>query len=63
MKTCPRCHKKTMENDQALNSLSRRGDIYICNACGDEEAFIDIGNMSPTETEIKFVEWLKSNPP
>jgi len=52
-----------MENDQALNSLSRRGDIYICNACGDEEAFIDIGNMSPTETEIKFVEWLKSNPP
>jgi len=54
MKTCPRCQKNTLEDEQALNSLSRRGDIYICNPCGDEEALIDSGQMSPTETEIEF---------
>ena len=55
MKTCPRCHKKTLEDEQALNSLSRRGDVYICNDCGDEEALIDLGEMSPTEIEERFV--------
>ena len=55
MKKCPRCHKETLEDEQALNSLSRRGDVYICNPCGEEEAFIDLGEMSPTDIEIRFV--------
>lgn len=50
-----------MEDEQALNSLSRRGNIYICNACGDEEAFVDMGKMSPSETEVEFVKWLETH--
>ena len=33
--------KKTLEDEEALNSLSRRGNVYICNPCGDDEAFIE----------------------
>jgi len=62
METCPRCHKKTLEPEQAKNSLSRRGDVYICNACGDEEAFIDSGQMAPNEIEIEFEAKLQSEP-
>lgn len=62
MKICPRCHKKTLEPEQARNSLSRRGDVYICNPCGDEEALIDSGNMLPTETEKAFTLKLQSEP-
>jgi len=66
MKTCPRCHEETLEDEQALNSLSRRGNlrfqVYICNPCGDEEALIDSGNMAPTENEIEFEAKLKSEP-
>lgn len=56
MKECPRCHRETMEDEQALNSLSRRdGETYICNTCGDEEALIDLGSIDPTELELEFV--------
>jgi len=55
MKICPRCHQKTMEDEQALNSLSRRGNVYICNPCGDEEALIDSGNLQPGDAEKRFV--------
>jgi len=56
-----------MHDEQALNSLSRRGNlrefrIYICNDCGDEEARIDMKKMSPTENEKRFVAKLKSEP-
>jgi len=43
MKTCPRCYCETLEDEQALNCLSKLkiGDspanIYICQSCGDEE--------------------------
>ncbi|MBA7536643.1 hypothetical protein ES705_28907 [subsurface metagenome] len=55
MKVCPRCRKLKMRDEQALNSLSRRGDVYICNDCGDEEARIDMKIMSLTEIEKRFV--------
>ena len=58
MKTCPRCKKKTLEDEEALNSLSRRGNVYICNPCGDDEAFIDNGDMSPNKTEKRFIKEL-----
>jgi len=44
-----------MRDERALNSLSRRGDVYICNDCGDEEARIDMKLMPPDEIEIRFV--------
>jgi len=62
MKICPRCEKETLEDEQVLNSLSRRGDVYICNPCGDEEALIDSGNMAPNEIEIAFSAKLQSEP-
>lgn len=56
MKECPRCHRETMEDDEFLNSLSRRdGETYICNDCGDEEAMIDMRYREPDETELEFI--------
>ena len=62
MKICPRCHEETLEDEPALNSLSRRGSVYICNPCGDEEALIDSGNIAPTENEKAFTLKLQSEP-
>ncbi len=56
MKTCPRCYEKTLEDEQALNSLSKRDNkTYICNGCGDEEACIDLGELWPSDVEKRFV--------
>jgi hypothetical protein len=53
---CPRCKEWKLHEDQVLNSLSRRdGKTYICNSCGNEEAFIDLGYFEPTENEIEFI--------
>jgi len=44
-KLCPRCRKKFLYEEQALNSLSREdlfGERYICNSCGEEEAIEDL---------------------
>ena len=57
MKECPRCGKLKMHDEQAMNSLSRRDNkTYICNDCGEEEAYIDQGWQEPDEREGKFVE-------
>lgn len=56
MKKCPRCHRMTLEDEQALNCLSRRDNkTYICNSCGNEEAIIDEGLTSPDQVEHNFV--------
>ena len=56
MKECPRCHKETFEDEDGLNSLSRRDNrTYICNDCGNEEADIDAGYLQPDERELEFV--------
>ncbi len=56
MKTCPRCHQKTLEDDEQLNSLSHRDNkTYICNPCGDEESLIDLGELVPGDAEKRFV--------
>lgn len=56
MKKCPRCKKNKMHDEQALNSLSRRDNkTYICNDCGNDEAFIDAGMMEPDKLEKRFV--------
>ena len=37
---CPRCGKDTMKENIHINALSRHADIYICDACGMEEAML-----------------------
>lgn len=36
--TCPRCGKKRMRDPLHYNALSRKADIYVCEACGTDEA-------------------------
>jgi len=56
MKKCPRCYRMTMEDEKALNSLSRRDNkTYICNFCGEEETYIDDGSMPPDKLERDFM--------
>ena len=38
---CPRCAKDTMKQPLHTNALSRHMDIYICDACGMQEAILD----------------------
>ena len=37
---CPRCGRDTMKELIHTNALSRHADIYICDACGTEEALL-----------------------
>lgn len=39
---CPRCGRDTMGSGTALNALCRNIDMYICGACGVEEAMLDL---------------------
>jgi len=56
MEYCPRCKRKTLNPDKAMNSLSRRdSETYICNACGEDESEIDSGFQWPAEVEKEFI--------
>ena len=37
---CPRCGRDTMKESIHTNALSRHADVYICDACGTEEALL-----------------------
>jgi predicted RNA-binding Zn-ribbon protein involved in translation (DUF1610 family) len=37
---CPRCGRDTMKECVHTNALSRHANIYICDACGTEEALL-----------------------
>ena len=40
---CPRCGKMTMDAESVTrNALSRRATVYICDACGMQEALEDM---------------------
>ena len=39
---CPRCGRNTMKKKIHTNALSRDADIYICDACGTEEALLKL---------------------
>lgn len=44
---CPRCGRMSMDSDSVTrNALSRRVAVYVCDTCGTEEAFEDIGALS-----------------
>ena len=38
---CPMCGQDTMKTPVHTNALSRHVDLYICDACGMEEAIFD----------------------
>lgn len=38
---CPRCGKLTMDDQPVRNALSRHATVYVCNACGMDEAMRD----------------------
>lgn len=46
---CPRCGRMTMNAESVTrNALSRRIDVYVCDACGLQEALEDmVGSISP----------------
>ena len=35
---CPRCGRWTVKEKLHTNALSRHADVYICDACGNDEA-------------------------
>ena len=40
---CPRCGKMSMDTESVTrNALSRRAAVYICSACGTQEAIEDM---------------------
>ena len=45
---CPRCGHLTVKEQLTTNALSRHADVYICDACGMDEAVRDMeGNPLP----------------
>lgn len=45
---CPRCGRMIMHKNPVRNALSRRAQVYVCDACGMEEALEDMaGNHVP----------------
>lgn len=60
---CPRCEDNFLHENEVHNSLSRRDNkTYICNYCGEEEAYIDAGLMPMNELEFNFkIKLIKEN--
>ena len=49
---CPRCGAGTMADDPIRNALSRRAKVYVCDACGTDEAI-----QAFTGNELPLTEW------
>lgn len=61
MKVCPRCKKKTLQEEEVMNALSRRDNkTYICSECGTMEGLIDAGILSADKVELAFVSKVKT---
>jgi len=55
-KTCPRCGEPGMNEDPALNALSRRDNkTYICSPCGNAEAIYDLHLALVRENESRWL--------
>lgn len=39
---CPRCGRLTVKDRLVTNAFSRHADVYICDACGMDEAVRDM---------------------
>lgn len=56
MKECPRCHQRTLHDEEVMNSLSKRDyKTYICSGCGEVESLIDCGVKPASKMERDFV--------
>lgn len=44
---CPRCGRQNMDPIAVRNALSRYAKVYVCNACGMEEAMRDMAGEPP----------------
>ena len=44
---CPRCGRYCMDEKPVRNALSRRAKVYICDACGMDEALRDATGKEP----------------
>lgn len=53
IEACPRCGHRPMNPNVVLNALSRHADVYICEACGMEEAMIAASH----EPAIPLKDW------
>ena len=51
-KVCPRCGRDAMDERPARNALSRHAKVYICDACGTDEAVRDYAH-----TPLPLEEW------
>ena len=51
---CPRCGRNTMKKNIHTNALSRYADIYICDACGTEEALLKFMSNPLPVTESAY---------
>ena len=38
---CPRCGRMTVKDRLHTNALSRHASVYVCDACGNDEAILD----------------------
>ena len=48
---CPRCGHDRMNENPLRNALSRYATVYICDACGMEEAVLDMKGRTPMPLE------------
>lgn len=42
---CPRCGMFSVKNRLHTNALSRHASVYVCDACGTDEAIRDFGKQ------------------
>lgn len=54
---CPRCGQPDIKPRLHTNALSRHFDIYVCDACGCQEAILDSQGR-----RIPFREWAAARP-
>jgi predicted RNA-binding Zn-ribbon protein involved in translation (DUF1610 family) len=50
---CPRCGHNRMHPEAVRNALSRRAQVYVCTACGVDEAMMDAVKAPP----MPFSQW------
>lgn len=51
-KVCPRCGRDAMDERPIRNALSRHATVYVCDACGMDEAVRDYAH-----TPLPLEEW------
>lgn len=63
---CPRCNKEKLHDNPVMNPLSRHFNVYICDPCGNDEAFSRQGDkgkwyVHPEVAEEMQRKWVEEN--